>query len=115
MLPDSVNILNGITFNDDGKNLLTVNFAINNKQISKIVLQSLIEEFISDRVQNNRIAAIKGIEFVDDEIPKLRDQLSSAERDLSAFRSSGEQASFLIMKIEVMQLSLQIGKLKILN
>ena len=52
-------------------------------------MESLIEEFISDRVQNNRLAAIKGIEFVDEEIPKLKNLLNLAENDLTKFRSSG--------------------------
>lgn len=88
-VPDSATILKGISFSDDGKNLLTINFSINDNKISKIVLQSLIEEFISDRVQNNRLAAIKGIEFVDEEIPKLKNLLNLAENDLTRFRSSG--------------------------
>ena len=88
-IPDSATILKGISFSDDGKNLLTINFSINDNKISKIVLQSLIEEFISDRIQNNRIAAIKGIEFVDEEIPKLKNLLNLAENDLTRFRSSG--------------------------
>ncbi len=88
-VPDSATILKGISFSDDGKNLLTINFSINDNKISKFVLQSLIEEFISDRVQNNRLAAIKGIEFVDEEIPKLKNLLNLAENDLTKFRSSG--------------------------
>ena len=88
-IPDSATILKGISFSDDGKNLLTINFSINDNKISKIVLQSLIEEFISDRIQNNRLAAIKGIEFVDEEIPKLKNLLNLAENDLTRFRSSG--------------------------
>lgn len=88
-VPDSATISKGISFSDDGKNLLTINFSINDNKISKIVLQSLIEEFISDRIQNNRLAAIKGIEFVDEEIPKLKNLLNLAENDLTRFRSSG--------------------------
>ena len=88
-VPDYATILSGISFADDGKNLLTIKFAINNNKISKIVLESLIDEFISDRIQNNRLTAIKGIEFVDEEVPKLKNLLSLAENDLTEFRSSG--------------------------
>ena len=87
--PTIYDIAKGINFYDDGKNLLTVNYSNNDSDSTTFVLQSLIDEFISDRIENNRITAIKGIEFVDTEIPKLRDQLSSAELDLIEFRSSG--------------------------
>ena len=35
------------------------------------------------------MAAIKGIEFIENEIPKLKDQLSSAEIELANYKSSG--------------------------
>ncbi len=87
--PSLYEISSGLSFSDDGKNLLTVRFSNNDITITKTILNSLVEEYLSDRVENNRITAIKGIEFVDNEIPKLRSQLNSAEEELTIFRSSG--------------------------
>ena len=82
-------ISSGISFSDDKRNLLTIFYKSNEKDLTKPVLNSLIEEFISDRIENSRVAAIKGIEFIENEIPKLRDQLNSAEIELANYKSSG--------------------------
>ena len=82
-------ISKNISFDDDRNELLTIYYASNDRDITKPILDNLIKEFISDRIENNRIAAIRGIDFIDEEIPKLKDQLSIAEIELSEFRSSG--------------------------
>ena len=78
-----------MSFIDSGKSLLTINFSNNNSDSTQLILNFILEEFISDRVQNKRLTAIKGIEFIDAEVPKLREQLKLAESELTEFRSSG--------------------------
>ena len=85
----SSEIHKGISFSDDRNNLLTVYFANNNQNITQPALESIIEEFISDKIQNSKIAAVKGIDFIDSEIPKLKKQLELAELELTKFRTSG--------------------------
>ena len=87
--PSLQDISSGLTFSDDGKNLLTIRYSNNNSNITQSILSSLIDEFLSDRAENNRITAVKGIEFVDKEIPKLRLQLDLAEEELTKFKTSG--------------------------
>ncbi len=93
-IPSYSSISKGLSFSDDGRNLLTIKFANNDVDITKDVLGSLIDEFITDRIENNRIAAVKGIEFVEIEIPKLKVQLDSAEKELTDFRSTGGNSLF---------------------
>ncbi len=85
----SSEIHTGISFSDDRNNLLTIYFASSNEEITQPALESVIEEFISDRIENNKVAAVKGIEFIDTEVPKLKKQLELAELELTKFRTSG--------------------------
>ena len=88
-LPSLSELSSGMSFIDSGKSLLTINFSNNNSDSTQLILNFILEEFISDRVQNKRLTAIKGIEFIDAEVPKLREQLKLAESELTEFRSSG--------------------------
>ena len=87
--PSIYEISSGLSFLEDGDNLLTVRYSNNDTNVTQYILTNLIEEFLSDRIENNRITAVKGIEFVDKEIPKLRSQLGSAEEELTNFKTSG--------------------------
>ena len=87
-LPPSSVISKGLTFTDDRKNLLTIYYSNNEKKSTQLILSKLIDEFLSDRIQNNRVVALKGIEFVDNEIPNLKKQLNIAELELINFKSS---------------------------
>ena len=87
-LPNSSIISSGLSFVDDRKNLLTINYSNNDEKLTQLILSNLIDEFLSDKIQNNRISALKGIEFVDEEIPNLKEQLNKAELELINFKSS---------------------------
>ena len=87
-LPNSSIISSGLSFTDDRKNLLTINYSNNDEKLTQLILSNLIDEFLSNKIQNNRISALKGIEFVDKEIPNLKEQLNKAELDLIKFKSS---------------------------
>ena len=82
-------ISSGISFSDDGQDLLTVKYVNNDDETTQIILQSLVEEYISDRVENNKIIAKKSIEFINSEIPKLQEQLKLAEIELTDFKTLG--------------------------
>jgi len=87
-------ILEGISFSDD-KQLLTIYFTSNYKDLNKQILESLTESFIEDNINQKANSAKKAIDFINEEIPKIQTKLSEAEEKLTKFQKSGDQSLIL--------------------
>lgn len=95
VIPSVGQISSGINFYSNDSNLLTVRFNYTIQEDTKIILNYLNQEFLDDTVENNQLRAKKGIEFVDNEIPKINSLLTEAEQNLTEFRlSSGKYLIF---------------------
>tara|TARA_B100000900_G_scaffold327452_1_gene287588 strand:+ start:752 stop:2656 length:1905 start_codon:yes stop_codon:yes gene_type:complete len=95
VIPSVGEMSSGINFSSNDSNLLTVRFNYIIQEDTKIVLDYLNQEFLDDTIENNQLRAKKGIEFVDNEIPKINILLTEAEQNLTEFRlSSGKYLIF---------------------
>ena len=88
IIPTVSEISGGLSFSNVSNNLLTVNLEYTEREDTQIILNYLNEEFLKDAIENNQLKAKKGIEFVDNEIPKINLLLEEAEEDLTNFRSA---------------------------
>ena len=87
-IPTVSEISGGLSFSNISSNLLTVNLNYTEREDTQIILKYLNEEFLKDAIENNQLKAKKGIEFVNNEIPKINLLLEEAEEDLTNFRSA---------------------------
>ena len=96
-IPSVGEIIGGLSFSVES-NLMTVRLNYTDQRDTKTILNYLNEEFLIDKIENKQLRAKKGIEFVNNEIPKINILLSAAEEDLTDFRSSS--GKYLIFESE---------------
>ena len=77
---------------------MTVRLNYTNQDDTKTILNYVNQEFLMDSVESKQLRAKKGIEFVNNEIPKINILLSEAEENLTDFRSSSSK--YLIFESE---------------
>ena len=96
-IPSSGEIIDGLSFSVNS-NLMTVRLNYTNQDDTKTILNYVNQEFLMDSVESKQLRAKKGIEFVNNEIPKINILLSEAEENLTDFRSSSSK--YLIFESE---------------
>ncbi|MFL2731920.1 MAG: exopolysaccharide transport family protein [Gammaproteobacteria bacterium] len=70
------------------ESLLTISFTSMNPEVSRIFLDILNDEFISDRKNFAKESSIAGRKFINQEIPRIKNLLRRAEDDLNNFKVS---------------------------
>ena len=70
------------------ESLLTISFTSMNPEVSRIFLNILNDEFISDRKNFAKESSVAGRKFINQEIPRIKNLLKIAEDDLNSFKVS---------------------------
>lgn len=70
------------------QSLIKIDFRSNNRELTRIILDKLNEEFISDRKSYIRQSSTAGKNFIKDEIPRVKNLLKISEDNLNNFKVS---------------------------
>ena len=86
--PSAEEVRNNLSFSNDNKSLITITFFNGNPDYVVLLLNELTSEFINDRVDFKKKSSAAGKSFIRNEIPRIKDLLKNAEKNLNDFKLS---------------------------
>ena len=86
--PSIEEVRKNLSFVSDKKSLITVTFFHNNPEYVVLLLDELTSEFIRDRINFKKQSSAAGKTFIRSEIPRIKDLLKIAEKNLNDFKLS---------------------------
>ena len=86
--PTPEEVRSNLTFVSDSKSLITVTFYNSDPDYAVLLLNELTFEYINDRVDFKKKSSAAGKTFISNEIPRIRDLLKNAEKNLNDFKLS---------------------------
>ncbi len=94
-IPTKDQILSGLNISSDDKTLIQVSFSFKDQNLTKIVLDELNNEYIQDRKNFRKKSSAAGKKFIQEEIPRVKNLLSTAEENLNSFKLSTNTADVI--------------------
>jgi len=86
--PTPEEVRSNLTFVSDSKSLITVTFYNSDPDYAVLLLNELTFEYIKDRVDFKKKSSAAGKTFISNEIPRIKDLLKNAEKNLNDFKLS---------------------------
>ena len=86
--PTLEEVRSNLSFVSDGKSLITVTFYNSDPDYAVLLLNELTSEYINDRVDFKKKSSAAGKTFISNEIPRIKDLLKNAEKNLNDFKLS---------------------------
>ncbi len=86
--PTPEEVRSNLSFVSDNKSLITVTFYNSDPDYAALLLNELTFEYINDRVDFKKKSSAAGKTFISNEIPRIRDLLKNAEKNLNDFKLS---------------------------
>ena len=86
--PTPEEVRSNLSFVSDSKSLITVTFYNSDPDYAALLLNELTFEYINDRVDFKKKSSAAGKTFISNEIPRIRDLLKNAEKNLNDFKLS---------------------------
>ena len=86
--PTPEEVRSNLTFVSDSKSLITVTFYNSHPDYAVLLLNELTFEYIKDRVDFKKKSSAAGKTFISNEIPRIKDLLKNAEKNLNDFKLS---------------------------
>ncbi|NEP18984.1 MAG: polysaccharide biosynthesis tyrosine autokinase [Leptolyngbya sp. SIO4C1] len=110
-------IVKGLTLNTNGDNILTVSYRHANPEFVKDVLDVLAAAYLQFSLEDRQSDILRGISFVDEQLPALRERVDFLQGELEALRqqynlidpvTQGERLSGQIQDFNQEELALQV-------
>ena len=86
--PSAEEIRNNLSFTNDSKSLITITLFYEDPDYIVLLLNELTSEFINDRIDFKKKSSAAGKSFIRNEIPRIKDLLKNAEKNLNDFKLS---------------------------
>ena len=86
--PSTEDVRQNLSFSNDNKSLITITFFNEDPDYVVLMLNELTSEFINDRIDFKKKSSAAGKAFIRNEIPRIKDLLKNAEKNLNDFKLS---------------------------
>ena len=86
--PSAEDVRKNLSFSNDNKSLITITFFNGDPEYVVLLLNELTSEFINDRIDFKKKSSAAGKSFIRNEIPRIKDLLKNAEKNLNDFKLS---------------------------
>jgi len=71
---------------EKGSGMLNLTFTDSDPQLAKEILESISDNYLSQNISREAAQDTKSLDFLNEQLPKVRDQLNEAEDKLSSYR-----------------------------
>ena len=87
-VPSVSKIQGGLNISSSSPTLMSISFSYDDEDLTPIILNQLIEEYILDRKEFKKESSSAARRFIASELPKVKNLLTKAEENLNSFKLS---------------------------